>query len=87
MQDTPRVFNYGRFSEEFHVGGHTDILEAHSVCTVKGSQPRGREVTGVSGRGPQEIGVKTGVKPMSSHSFHPSIVSVEIPERILSGIR
>lgn len=87
MQDTPRVFNYGRFSEEFHIGGHIDILEAHSVCTVKGSQPRGREVTGVSGRGPQEIGVKTGVKPMSSHFFHPSIVSVEIPERILSGIR
>lgn len=87
LQDTPRIFNYGRFSEEFHICGHIDILENHSVCTVKGSQPRDREVTGVSGRGPQEICVKTGLKPMSSRFFHPSIASVEIPERILSVIR
>lgn len=70
LQDTPRVFNHGRFPEQFQVCGPIDILEDHSVCTVKGSQPRGREATGVSGRGSQEICVQIGFIPISSHFFH-----------------
>lgn len=87
LQDMPRVFNYGRLLEQFQICGHFDSLEDHSVCTVKGRQPRGREATGVSGRGSQEICVKTGFIPMSRHFSHPNIVSVEIPERIISVIR